>query len=50
MTLGNLIKRKGKQIEKRYTKTAVYKVPCGECEKSISGANKEYLRHEEWAT
>ena len=24
MTLGNLIKRKGKQIEKRYTKNAVY--------------------------
>ena len=43
MTLGNLIKRKGKQIEKRYTKNAVYKVPCGECEKAYLGQTKNTL-------
>ena len=42
-TLGNLIKKKGKQIEKRYTKNAVYKVPCGECEKSYMGQTKNTI-------
>ena len=43
MTLGNLIKRKGKQIEKRYTKNAAYKVPCGECEQAYLGQTKNPL-------
>ena len=42
-TLGNLIKKKGKQIEKKYTKNAVYKVPCGECEKAYLGQTKNTI-------
>ena len=37
------MKQKSKQIEKRYTKNAVYKVPCGACEKACLGQTKNTL-------
>ena len=42
-TLRNLIKKKGKQIEKIYTKNAVYKVPCGEWGKAHMGQTKNTI-------
>ena len=39
-TLGDLILRKGRQIEKQYKKHAVYKVPCKQCDKAYIGQTK----------
>ena len=42
-TLGNLIKKKGKQKEKQFTSNTVYKVPCKECNKSYIGQSKNSI-------
>ena len=42
-TLGNLIKKKGRQKEKQFTSNTVYKVPCKECNKSYIGQSKNSI-------
>ena len=42
-TLGNLIRRKGRQKEKQFTASTVYKVPCKECDKAYIGQSKNTI-------
>ena len=42
-TLGNLIKKRGRQKEKQFTANTVYKVPCKECNKFYIGQSKNSI-------
>ena len=39
LTLGDIILKKGRQIEKGDKKNIVYSIPCGECPKKYAGQN-----------
>ena len=52
-TLGDIILKKGRQIEKGYKKNTVYSIPCGECPKRYVGQttatlNKRNSQHKNW--
>ena len=52
-TLGDIILKKGRQIEKGYRKNTVYRIPCGECQKKYVGQttatiNKRNSQHKNW--
>jgi hypothetical protein len=40
-TLGDILKKKGRQVEKVYKKNVVYQVPCSQCEVSYIGQTKK---------
>ena len=43
-TLGDLILKKGRDIEKQYKKNTVYKIPCAECPKVYAGQSSTTLK------
>ena len=50
-TLGDILKRKGRQPEKKHKKNVVYEIPCGQCNISYIGqtkksANQRIYEHE----
>jgi hypothetical protein len=49
-TLGNLLKKKVRIPEKIYTRNAVYKIPCGQCEIAYIGQNQEISESEDGRT
>ena len=52
-TLGDILLKKGRQMEKEYKKNAVYRIPCAECSKKYVGQtsgtlNKRTAEHVRW--
>ena len=43
-TLGDILLKKGRQMEKEYKKNAVYRIPCAECSKKYVGQTSGTLK------
>ena len=43
MTLGDLILKKGRQMEKQFKKHCVYKIPCKQCDQAYIGQSKNTI-------
>ena len=43
-TLGDIILKKGRRVEKEYKKNTVYKIPCAECPKAYVGQSTGTLK------
>ena len=43
-TLGDIILKKGRRVEKEYRKNTVYKIPCAECPKAYVGQSTGTLK------
>ena len=43
-TLGDILLKKGRRVEKEYKKNTVYKIPCAECSKAYVGQSTGTLK------
>ena len=43
-TIGDIILKKGRRVEKEYNKNTVYKIPCRECPKAYLGQSSGTLK------